>query len=527
MNETTFSQPSMDGTQMAHHHYEQLTQQLTQLQGDLTRTVTMLQAKRSENDTLQSNFDKMKQEWVRMRSKYNQARQDLVAEVTAKEESDKQHEQLIQTWRTQVGAKEKEFEEIRAQLEPPQDADMMRISIQEELESIHSQQMQGAELETEKFREMFFNIRREHEMLKTQFEQSTIDQVNEAEAAYSSYRVQNERLVQLLQQAEMRADDAANDEEVRALRRDKEELAQRMDQQNQELEEVHREKVAASIMREKAVLDHIKDKGELLARIAGLEADLQGAERQVNQAEGAAAVAVKELGDEKHARAVVDELAARHKAALDQRAAEADKFKSDAGQRMAEQEDSRRRKEASLAQQVQRLREELLGKGSALEDVRAQMRQQRDAAEAQQAQADDDGLEQRTAERQHNRLLEEKVAALQKQGAADSAVHATQLRALQAAKDAAVAQLAAAEREREGDVAARRGQSEDAAKEAKDASALKGRVKEAEEKQAALQAELCEALEREREVCVTCAASPRPTPPPPTADRALPSGHGP
>jgi hypothetical protein len=42
----------MDGTQMAHHHYEQLTQQLTQLQGDLTRTVTMLQAKRSATSLL-------------------------------------------------------------------------------------------------------------------------------------------------------------------------------------------------------------------------------------------------------------------------------------------------------------------------------------------------------------------------------------------------------------------------------------------------------------------------------------------
>jgi len=55
MNETTFSQPSMDGTQMAHHHYEQLTQQLTQLQGDLTRTVTMLQAKRSATSSDQVN----------------------------------------------------------------------------------------------------------------------------------------------------------------------------------------------------------------------------------------------------------------------------------------------------------------------------------------------------------------------------------------------------------------------------------------------------------------------------------------
>lgn len=63
------------------------------------------------------------------------------------------------------------------------------MRIQEELEVPHAEKLAAARAETEKMREMFYNIRREHELLKTEFEQFTVDQGKEAEAVHESHNV--------------------------------------------------------------------------------------------------------------------------------------------------------------------------------------------------------------------------------------------------------------------------------------------------------------------------------------------------
>ena len=50
------------------------------------------------------------------------------------------------------------------------------MKIQEELEVPHQQKVRTLTADVEKYREMFYNVRREHELLKTEFEQFTIDQ---------------------------------------------------------------------------------------------------------------------------------------------------------------------------------------------------------------------------------------------------------------------------------------------------------------------------------------------------------------
>lgn len=82
-------------------------------------------------------------------------------------------------WNGQLEAKAAEFEELRSQLAPPRDLDVLRVKIREELEAEYEEKVQSLQAQTTKYQDAFFNVRREHEMLKTEFEQHTIDQGRE------------------------------------------------------------------------------------------------------------------------------------------------------------------------------------------------------------------------------------------------------------------------------------------------------------------------------------------------------------
>ena len=54
---------------------------------------------------------------------------------------------------------------------------------QEEVEAPFQSRISTLEDEVDKYKDMFFNVRREHELVKTQFEQYTVDTEAEAETA--------------------------------------------------------------------------------------------------------------------------------------------------------------------------------------------------------------------------------------------------------------------------------------------------------------------------------------------------------
>lgn len=92
-------------------------------------------------------------------------------------ESDKKHEELIAKWKRQLEVKARAFENLQKKFAPPKDLEQLRFKIQEELEGPHQQRVENLQDEIEKHREFAFNLRREYEIVKTEYEQFAIDQV--------------------------------------------------------------------------------------------------------------------------------------------------------------------------------------------------------------------------------------------------------------------------------------------------------------------------------------------------------------
>lgn len=89
-------------------------------------------------------------------------------------------------WKVQLEQKSKEFEEWQTNL-VPQDLDMLRIKIQEELEIPHMQKVQGLQSEIESLRQLTHKIRTEKVWLQTELERTVHERTRDMEEMKNSY----------------------------------------------------------------------------------------------------------------------------------------------------------------------------------------------------------------------------------------------------------------------------------------------------------------------------------------------------
>lgn len=122
-----------------------------------------------QNKALATNYKVVKDELVDTRKKYNEAKENYMQTVQQKLDAEKQNESFIDSIKSQLLEKTKDFEQLRDKF-VPHDIDQLRIKVQEELEIQHRQQIHAVECDLEKQREQFYNMRREYERGKAEYE---------------------------------------------------------------------------------------------------------------------------------------------------------------------------------------------------------------------------------------------------------------------------------------------------------------------------------------------------------------------
>ncbi|CAE7877143.1 CEP83, partial [Symbiodinium sp. KB8] len=195
---------SLDTTVTSVAHYDRLLQQINELQSDLGRTLSVAQSLRTENDSLRAGYEKVKQELTRMKGKHDAVRQQYMDE--AELELEQKHEELVSEWKQQLESKEQEFLAMQEQMAPPRDLDVLRVRIQEELEVPHQKRVAELEAAIEKHRALYFTSKREAELLKAEFEQSSADHAADAEATAAAHTAQVKTLKRRIADLEERLD---------------------------------------------------------------------------------------------------------------------------------------------------------------------------------------------------------------------------------------------------------------------------------------------------------------------------------
>eukprot|EP00903_Cladosiphon_okamuranus_P005510 g5490.t1 len=286
--ETAAASPAGDPGSSLGGQYEKLLATVGNLQGDLQRTVGVCQTLGSENDKLKSNYDAVRAELIHLREKHNTTRKQLLEAVESRVDADQRTETLVHKWKVQLEGRTRELESLQAKL-VPQDLDMIRAKVQEELEVPHQRRVALLEAEVEKHRHMFCKARREHERCKAEYEQYTIDQGREMEALHQQHKAESHVLKMRVQDLEASFADSARDEEGRLLRRQLEEAEAVKAQLLDEMAAVRSQREAAELERHKLVLAHQTEAAATHVQISSLEAENKAVERRCGEAEETAA----------------------------------------------------------------------------------------------------------------------------------------------------------------------------------------------------------------------------------------------
>lgn len=146
-----------------------LLQTVSELRLDLERTINKMRGLEDQNQQLSRNYNNCKDELIETRKKYNEARENYMQTVAEKVEAERMQESFMERLKTQLIEKTKDFEQIRDKL-VPHDIDQIRIKVQEELEIQHKQQVQSVEHQLELQRNQFYEIRREAERTKAEYD---------------------------------------------------------------------------------------------------------------------------------------------------------------------------------------------------------------------------------------------------------------------------------------------------------------------------------------------------------------------
>ena len=152
------------------------------------------------------------------------------------------------------------------------------MKIQEELEAPHQRKVASLENEAMKYREMFYNIRREHELLKTEFEQFTADQGKRDESIHEAHVASVAALKARILELQQIQDDTTLPDTCRRLERSLKDAEVREKALEAEIAKVRKEKEAAAVARDRAVLSAEREMTELLASVKTLETRCNTAE---------------------------------------------------------------------------------------------------------------------------------------------------------------------------------------------------------------------------------------------------------
>ncbi|CAM9789285.1 unnamed protein product [Pylaiella littoralis] len=266
--------------------YEKLLATVGNLQGDLQRTVGVCQALGSQNDKLKANYEAVRTELIHLREKHNTTRKQLLEAVESRVSADQRTETLVHKWKVQLEGRTRELESLQAKL-VPQDLDMLRAKVQEELEVPQQRRTSLLEAEVEKHRQMFCKARREHERCKAEYEQYTIDQGREMEAMHQQHKAESHVLKLRVQDLEASFADPDRDEEARLLRRQLEEAEAARAQVHEEMAAVRSQREAAELERHKLILAHQSEAAATHVLISTLEADKKALQRRCAEAEEA------------------------------------------------------------------------------------------------------------------------------------------------------------------------------------------------------------------------------------------------
>ncbi|GAX82861.1 hypothetical protein CEUSTIGMA_g10287.t1 [Chlamydomonas eustigma] len=206
---------------------------------DVLQLTVMLKRVKGDNVELRRNFESLKNMHVQLNEEHKQLQvkySDLQEERITVE---RQYQGLCESWRVELEEKQRQFEQVKAQILAPRDLEVMQITMMERIEAPLRTKCDMLAKEAEVAQQNFVRLRREHEEVSASLRSLEIQSRRDQEAITAECTaVVNELKDRLAAQGQIHVKLSQAEAKVKVAEREKAEMTFHMSKLKDEIQEL-------------------------------------------------------------------------------------------------------------------------------------------------------------------------------------------------------------------------------------------------------------------------------------------------
>ncbi|KAI8618723.1 hypothetical protein BC830DRAFT_1165957 [Chytriomyces sp. MP71] len=205
----------------------------------------LVDALKIENETHKTNLEKLNEAHEQLLDTYEKQSRDLMSEKNAFQS---QLNEMELFWKTQ---NESLLSEVKRKKNlDPKEMDMFKLQVSSDIEGVYERKFQKLEKESEKFKNIIFNLKRENELMREDAQNKIATSENITKDVYTNHAEEISAFETKIMELQGCLDLLADSDQVRHLQRENTELSLRVQNMTLELEEVRSRKELASLEHE-------------------------------------------------------------------------------------------------------------------------------------------------------------------------------------------------------------------------------------------------------------------------------------
>ncbi|XP_053518169.1 centrosomal protein of 83 kDa isoform X2 [Artibeus jamaicensis] len=234
------------------------------------------------------NYQTLKGEHTRLQDEYTKTQNELKHLLNEKQTNQEKMQLLFEELKGELLEKTKDLEEIKLQVLTPQNLELLRAQIQQELETPMRERFRSLDEEVEKYRAEYNKLRYEHTFLKSEFEHQKEEFARILEGEKIKYELEIARLEkdkEDLHNQLISVDPTRDSKRVEQLIREKGHLYQKIKNLDAEVAELRAEKENSGTQVDNLQRIQVRQLAEMQATVRSLEAEKQSVKLQAERLE--------------------------------------------------------------------------------------------------------------------------------------------------------------------------------------------------------------------------------------------------
>ncbi|XP_070265676.1 centrosomal protein of 83 kDa isoform X2 [Myotis yumanensis] len=235
---------------------------------------SMLIEERLRCEQHKTNYQTLKAEHNRLQDEYTKSQNELKRLLNEKQTNQEKFQLLFEELRGELLEKAKDLEEIKLQVLTPQNLELFRAQIRQELETPMRERFRSLDEEVEKYRAEYNKLRYENTFLKSEFEHQKGEfarTLEEEKIKYESEIARLEKDKEELRDQLLSLDPTRDNKRVQQLTREKVHLVQKLKELEAEVAELRAEKENSDSRVENVQRIQVQQLTEMQATIRSLE----------------------------------------------------------------------------------------------------------------------------------------------------------------------------------------------------------------------------------------------------------------